>query len=378
MGSQHCSRCKIVVYIGPPGASGLQSALQKAVSDNTCGTIDISYTLCGLSSFFTNTLDPIFVQAARQGQAVFSGTGDNGAAEGTINSGGACPQTAAGVKELAADPYVTAVGGTQFTPNYDSSGNDVGFVSETVWQDANGASGGGVSAVFGEPSYQIQQSLPANSMRSIPDVTIGASPTMPGFWFVDGTSTLVQAGGTSLAAPVWAGIGALLANNTGHRVGNLNARLYQMGPLAASVGLRDVTSGDNTFGGVNGVSAGPGYDEASGWGTPDVSTLAGQFLGKVLISGGESGTTVLSSAERYNLVNKTFTATTGGMTTKRMCHTSTLLNTGKTLIAGGLGNPTGGEHASAELYTPSTDTFVATGSMSVPRSDHAAVMLKDG
>jgi hypothetical protein len=93
-----------------------------------------------------------------------------------------------------------------------------------------------------------------------------------------------------------AGISALLMDQTKHRIGSINSRIYQMGPLASSVGLRDVLTGNNTFGRVSGVSAGPGYDEASGWGTPGVSTLAAQFAGQVLISGGESNTGVYQTA----------------------------------------------------------------------------------
>jgi len=113
---------------------------------------------------------------------------------------------------------------------------------------------------------------------------------------VNGTQNLIVAGGTSLASPAMAGISALLMHQTKHRIGSINSRIYQMGPLASSVGLRDVLTGNNTFGRVSGVSAGPGYDEASGWGTPDVSTLAAQFAGQVLISGGESNTGVYQTA----------------------------------------------------------------------------------
>jgi hypothetical protein len=85
--------------------------------------------------------------------------------------------------------------------------------------------------------------------------------------------------GTSLSAPMWAGITKLIEQITGARVGLLNTRLYALGKLADSSksGLRDVTIGNNNFNGVVGFSAGPGYDQASGWGTPDANTFVTAF-----------------------------------------------------------------------------------------------------
>ena len=71
----------------------------------------------------------------------------------------------------------------------------------------------------------------------------------------------------------------------------------------------------------------------------------------------------------------TFTST-GNMTTDRVFHTATLLNSGKVLIAGGSGAD--GARASAELYDPSTETFSPTGSMAAPRANHSAALLPDG
>jgi subtilase family serine protease len=372
----------IHVYISAPGPTNVQLAIEKTITDNICGTISISQTLCGNAIFFESTLGSFFQQAAQHRQAVFTGTGDRGAAEDTITSG-ACPSPAAGIKELAASPYVTAVGGTMFTPTYNGSGNDVGSVAESVWNDGTGAGGGGVSMVFPEPAFQAQQTLPASSFRAIPDVSLGASPDTPGFWIVNamnGTPTpLQQFGGTSLASPAWAGIGALLADQAKERVGNINSRLYQMGPLGSSVGIRDVTAGNNTVPGVTGVSAGPGYDEASGWGTPDVTNFANAFQGQVLISGGEHDGTVVNTAETFNPSPNSLTYTaTGKMSVARMCHTSTLLENGQTLVAGGVMDSSDDSLASAELFTPSTRMFVSTGSMNAKRFEHGAVLLNNG
>ena len=94
----------------------------------------------------TGTLDPIFQQAAAQGQSVFVSAGDQGAAGLGLNANGTeCIVNATrSVNEMSADPNVTSVGGTQFTPTY-SGGNDQGYATETVWGDGSGATGGGVS-----------------------------------------------------------------------------------------------------------------------------------------------------------------------------------------------------------------------------------------
>ncbi len=88
-------------------------------------------------------------------------------------------------------------------------------------------------------------------------------------------------GGTSIGAPSWAGISQLISQQGGNRVGNLNPRIYQLGAEAngAATGIRDVTSGNNSFDGVAGFSAGPGFDKASGWGTVDLGLFVPAYLG---------------------------------------------------------------------------------------------------
>ena len=129
------------------------TAIQRAVPDNACGAISISYGFCGESSaFYTGTLDPIFAQAAAQGQSVFVSSGDQGAAGIVLNI--AQTQCVVGktrnASEMSADPNVTAVGGTEFTPAFDGSNNDLGSVAESVWNDSPGASGGGKSGLLRE------------------------------------------------------------------------------------------------------------------------------------------------------------------------------------------------------------------------------------
>ncbi|MGH7781330.1 MAG: S53 family peptidase [Candidatus Binataceae bacterium] len=270
----------IEVYIGNNATSSPSGAIfdaaARAVSDNRCGAISISFAFCGLpSSAFSEVIDPLAAQAASQKQAIFVAAGDWGAAGLAPNKKqtGCKPANSHNINELAANPNVTAVGGTQFTPDY-KSGNDVGDVAESVWRDAKGAGGGGESTVFSKPSYQSGL-IPNDTMRDIPDVSLVASPVHPGFFFGQQGKIFCCIGGTSLSTPYWAGIATLAAQKANEtRLGPLNPTLYSI------AGYRDVTKGTNTFHGVSGFKATAGYDRSSGLGTPDIDSLVSAIAGQ--------------------------------------------------------------------------------------------------
>ena len=145
-----------------------------------------------------------------------------------------------------------------------------------MWNDPGYAAGGGESKVFKKPAFQ-KGLIPKDKKRDVPDISFGASPESPGFFFggrdhYGGPAVECCIGGTSIGAPSWAGISRLISQQEGAWVGNLNTRIYQLGVEndGATTGIRDVTSGNNSFNGVTGFSAGPGYDKASGWGTVDM------------------------------------------------------------------------------------------------------------
>src|SRR6202167_5989109 len=103
--------------------------------------------------------------------------------------------------------------------------------------------------------------------------------------------------------------------------------------------------------------------------------------GRVLICGGTATGQVgggLSSGELYDPATQSFAAT-GSMTVPRAGQTITMLSDGRVLLTGGVQNAGyRSELASAEIYDPSAGTFTATGSMSTPREGHTATMLRDG
>jgi len=262
----------IKVYIGNDGNSSsngpIVDAIQRAVSDRTCAAISVSFATCGPpASFYRGVVDSIFAQAASQGQSVFLAAGDEGAAGVVFDAKteSCVVGSSRSVSELSADPNVTAVGGTQFTPTYNSSGNDDGSVAESVWNQGGGATGGGESAVFTKPGYQ-NGVTPGDGMRDVPDIAMIAG--LPGvLLYVDENGSPILEccyGGTSLSAPIWAATQALV----GGFQGNLNYAFYGS---AGPPGVRDVTTGNNSFNGVTGFEAQTGYDQATGFGTIDIA-----------------------------------------------------------------------------------------------------------
>jgi len=95
----------ITLYLG----QDLATAVQKSVNENACGSIDISFAICGGTADSIQSLDNIFSQAASQGISVFVSAGDDGAA-GLV--GNCVTGTTRNVNEMSASPHVTSVGGT--------------------------------------------------------------------------------------------------------------------------------------------------------------------------------------------------------------------------------------------------------------------------
>ena len=203
------------------------------------------------------------------------------------------------VNEEAASPFLTSVGGTQFTPVYlaDFDASLVGDDLEIAWNDdeSNGdhcpvkdSSGGGKSVVFTKPPWQTGFNVPNDGARDVPDISMGADGSAPGFFVYSrragASMSLVATGGTSIASPMWAAISRLIAQSQGvTRLGNINQRLYELGNLQSPTsGLHDVTSGNNDDGEIPGYSAGIGYDQVTGWGSPNIALLVAAFPGAAL------------------------------------------------------------------------------------------------
>ena len=206
-------------------------------------------------------------RAARHGVTVVASSGDSGAT-GYQNDGETLFSYPVD-SWPASDPLVTSVGGVrlQLTASGRRAAPDI------AWNDAYGASGGGLSTVFSRPAFQNRVRAVVGKYRGTPDVALSAA--------VDGGVTVYTSydsddigwrvvGGTSEAAPLFAGMVVLAAQRAKHRLGAVNPALYRLAAEPGN-GIVDVTAGDNSYGGVAGYSAGPGYDLASGLGTIDAA-----------------------------------------------------------------------------------------------------------
>ncbi|MEV6929365.1 S53 family peptidase [Dactylosporangium sp. NPDC051485] len=213
-----------------------------------------------------------YADAALHGVTVLAASGDAGATDYQANGEDLYPYPVNSWP--SSDPLVTSIGGTQL--NLDDSGKRVS--PDVVWNDGYGAGGGGLSNVFPRPLFQTGVRNVVGNHRGTPDISM-SSAVDGGAWvyytFVGAASPWHIFGGTSEATPIFAGIVALADQQAGRRLGNINAALYILGAGSTNThlptGLVDVTSGDNSFEGVTGFPAGPGYDLGSGWGTIDAN-----------------------------------------------------------------------------------------------------------
>ncbi len=220
------------------------------------------------------------------------------------------------VSDPASQPYVTAVGGTSFGHLTPTIGPPPG---ESVWNDqlyySEGAGGGGISKTFAMPSYQQPLGTVSGSSgtpcanaggdcREIPDVSADADPSSGYIVYdsVDGFGGWNALGGTSGAAPLWAGVLAVAASANGNTAGYgaVNPALYLLAQKSPGTYFNDVTSGNNDYNATNGGSftAMSGYDMATGLGTPITSQLA-TGLAAIPLSVAVSGTQTYGASPTF-------------------------------------------------------------------------------
>ena len=240
-----------------------------------------------------STDNPYFEEFAAQGQNLFQAAGDSGA------------WTTRSEIYPADDVYLTSVGGTDL----ETSSAAGPWASETAWSDG----GGGISPdKFAIPSWQTSAASSCSSCsktyRNGPDVSANANFTY--YVCADQTTcTANEYGGTSFAAPLWAGYLALANQqsvaNGSRTLGFINPTLYTIGGGSNyDTDFHDITSGSN------GYSATTGYDLATGWGSMNGANLISALLGTAPPPGfslsaspsslsvlqGNSGTSTITSA----------------------------------------------------------------------------------
>jgi subtilase family serine protease len=224
--------------------------------------------------------------AARDGVTVVAATGDQGATSFEYNMKDLF--TAPVVSWPATDPLVTAVGGTQL----ELRANGTRRKPDVAWAD----SGGGKSIAFGRPAYQDTVRALTGNARGVPDISMDAScesaVVIYGSFFGD-AGEWKPICGTSLSAPLFAGIVALADQYAGHGkahgLGVINPAIYTIA-ARREPGIVGISAGANTQTfkqhgkkyTVQGFAATGGYNLVTGVGTvdaayfvPELAKLAG-------------------------------------------------------------------------------------------------------
>ncbi len=245
-----------LVYIAPAQNGAVSTAdltdeYNQIVSDNSADVVTSSWGGCEDSNTAGQD-DGIFAQGAAQGQTWLIASGDDGS--------NCDPNGSFGVDYPASSPYVTAMGGT--TLNLDGSNN---ISSETAW----GGSGGGTSGIELRPSWEYGSSFFANGMRWTPDLAMDGDPNTGMSIYYTGPNARFsgwgQAAGTSIDAPFASALAAEIGQYGNKRLGIFAAPVNRLANSSYhSTFFHDITAGSNGF-----YAAGPGWDPATGWGSPD-------------------------------------------------------------------------------------------------------------
>lgn len=223
--------------------------------------------------------DAFYQQATTQEHVTFfTGSGDNGATDYKDLKATQLSPTAT-TSFPSDNQWVTAAGGTTLSADATASS-----FREAAWS----GSGGGFSAFYPTPTFQ--QTLPSavqkqlNGKRGVPDVAGSADPRSGLIINFGGDFRVI--GGTSAAAPFWAGLMAIANQMAGHPLGYINPALYKLGASSAYThDFHDITAGNNSVNtstvSVPGYPAVAGWDPVTGLGSPVADTLLPDLINMV-------------------------------------------------------------------------------------------------
>ncbi|HET6168822.1 MAG TPA: Ig-like domain repeat protein [Terracidiphilus sp.] len=342
--------------------SGLFLAITRALDDNQADILNVSFSACEsqIGAAANQYISNLWEQAAAQGISVTVSTGDSGSAGCDNPNTETVAANGLAVNGISSTPYNIAVGGTDFDalyginfpisftnyvdvtnslPNHRSA---LKYIPEEPWNDSTEpnssiaankplstlsggsdnivAAGGGLSTVYAMPAWQT--GFGAAGGRNIPDVSLLAGNGFYGaVWGIctdldtDSTGTpiadcaagatgsnfnLTGVGGTSAAAPAFAGMLALAKQKAGSRLGQADTVLYNLANSKYATVFHDVTAGDNSvnctaatlncaanplsYDFLTGYNAATGYDEASGLGSVDATQMLSNWAAAGLAS----------------------------------------------------------------------------------------------
>jgi len=298
--------------------------------------------------------EPIFQEFAAQGQTIFVASGDSG----SYWYGTPYPYP-------SDDPYITSVGGTDLV----TSGPLGAWVSETGWNQSTGGPG---SDRFPLPSYQaglasyaVSGAGVSSTIRNTPDVAADADLNS----FNCSRGSCGGWGGTSFAAPRWAGFLALVNQQAAAAgkatMGFLNPTVYSLAESSSAVyssDFHDITSGINNCNWTDcynpvSFSAGTDYDLVTGWGSMNGQSLIDALVGadtpSFVLSSSAPGATIVPGASWSDTIS---VAPYFGFTGSVALSTSALPS-GVTAIF----NP-----PTATASSPSTITFSTASTLTAP------------
>ncbi len=332
----------LVVYIGSTDTAIISSMTTRTPLASTIGCS------WGWTPADPSTLDPYFEKMAAQGQTFLVASGDSS----TWSSGNeAWP---------ADDAYVVGVGGTDLN----TTGAGGAWASETAWVD----SGGGISPdKIAIPSWQTSAINSSNkgstTYRNGPDVSANANFSF--YVCADQTTCTANSyGGTSFAAPMWAGFLALANQqavaNSQPTVGFINPSIYAENATSSTYAadFHDITSG--TSGSYSAVT---GYDLVTGWGSPSAALINALVTASTTptfsISASPSTVTVLQGASGTSTV----TTTVGGGFNSAITLSTSGAPTGVTVTIGT--NPIPAPGSGSSVISFAVPSSVAAGSYAI-------------
>ncbi len=290
---------QVLVYIAPMDDDlGDVNIFNQMAVDNIAKQLSNSW---GWDPDDPSSDDPIFEEFAAQGQNLFVASGDDGVLTGDNSTDYEYP---------ADDAYIVSVGGTDLT----TTGPGGSWKSETAWSCKSvsncnnvGGSGGGPSdSPQDTPIPSWQSGVPNSSneasttLRNVPDVAMEANTNN---YNCDEGDCGGGSGGTSYAAPTWAGFLALVNQQAvahGYSsVGFINPAIYSIGEGSNyNSDFHDITSGEN---GPNGkYNAVTGYDDVTGWGSPNGQNLINALVGAGLLAQSITFTQNAPASAAYN------------------------------------------------------------------------------
>ncbi len=269
----------LVVYQAPNGGDTVSfDLLNRIAGDDTAQVVTTSWGNCEaiVPTSDLNTENSIFQRMALQGQTVIAAAGDSGSEDCFTPNQESMTQLA--VDDPGAQPDVIAAGGTSLTstgvPNQSAWNQCEGIPRALCANDVSGgtlthgAGGGGYSSHWAKPSYQPT----SNPGRAVPDLSYPSDPSQSSVVvYFDGSWGGV--GGTSVASPTNAGLFADTDQGCYNTLGMVAPNLYANGTPST---FTDIQTKNNDFTDTNvGMyGAGPGFDTATGWGTPVDQNLA--------------------------------------------------------------------------------------------------------